>query len=144
MPTPKQSNKDILPQPASIVKPAAIWARVSTHDQAEKSLPGQVSRCKEKLEKLGYSVIHTFSVDWGSMDLYACPDFQQLRYMIRNREIQAFAIYDRDRLEAKGLQGLVFFCQRLTSLLSALFARSSDKPCRPSACTVCTESCPAF
>lgn len=90
------------------VKPAAIWARVSTLDQAETSLPGQVSRCKEKLELAGYSAIQTFQVDWSSMDLYNCPEFQELMGLIRNKEIKALAVYDRDRLQAKGLQRLVF------------------------------------
>lgn len=93
------------------VKPAAIWARVSTQNQAETSLPNQASRCKEKLEQAGYSVIHTFQVDWTSIDLYSCPQFQQLRELIRNREIEALAILDRDRLEAKGLQRLLFLSE---------------------------------
>lgn len=93
------------------IKPAVIWARVSTTGQAETSLPSQVSRCKEKLEQAGYSVIQTFQVDWTSMDLYSCPEFQQLREMIKNRQIQAIAVYDRDRLEAKGLQRLIFLSE---------------------------------
>lgn len=93
------------------VNPAAIWARVSTSSQAETSLPSQVSRCKEKLEQAGYSVINTFQVDWTSTDLFSCPDFQQLRSLIKNREIHALAVLDRDRLEAKGLQRLIFLSE---------------------------------
>lgn len=96
---------------AALVKPAAIFARVSTHDQRETSLPSQVSRCKEKLENAGYSVIHAFQIDWTSLDLYSCPEFQQLRSLIKNREIMALAVFDRDRLEAKGLQRLLFMSE---------------------------------
>ena len=93
------------------VKPAAIWARVSTSSQMETSLPSQVSRCKEKVAKAGYAVSHTFQVDWTSLDLYSCREFQQLCSLIRNSEIQALVVLDRDRLEAKGLQRLTFLSE---------------------------------
>lgn len=104
------STKTITESP-TIVKPAAIWARVSTQSQAETSLPSQISRCKEKLEQEGYSVTQTLAVDWTSLDLFSCPKFQELRSLIRNRGIDALAIFDRDRLEAKGLQRLVFLSE---------------------------------
>lgn len=93
------------------VKPAAIWARVSTSSQMETSLPSQVSRCKEKAKEAGYAVTHTFQADWTSLDLYSCREFQQLCSLIRNGEIQALAVLDRDRLEAKGLQRLIFLSE---------------------------------
>lgn len=89
-------------------KPAAIWARVSTRDQSETSIPSQVDRCKVLLEKEGYSATHILQADWTSIDLFSCPEFQQLRKLIANREIEALAIFDRDRLVAKGLQRLIF------------------------------------
>lgn len=93
------------------VKPGAIWARVSTSSQMETSLPSQVSRCKEKAKEAGYAVTHTFQADWTSLDLYSCREFQQLCSLIRNGEIQALAVLDRDRLEAKGLQRLIFLSE---------------------------------
>ena len=93
------------------VKPAAVWARVSTNSQAETSLPSQISRCREKLEQAGYSVIRIFQVDWTSMDLFSCPEFQQLINLMKNHEIEALAVYDRDRLDAKGLQRLIFLSE---------------------------------
>ncbi len=104
-------SSDSISDSVGRVQPAAIWARVSTNDQRETSLPSQLYRCKELLDTKGYSVIHTFQVDWSSMDLYACPEFQQLRNLIRSRDIRALATYDRDRLEAKGLQRLVFLSE---------------------------------
>jgi site-specific DNA recombinase len=93
------------------VHPAAIWARVSTQGQAETSLPAQISRCKTKLEEAGYSLTHTLSADWSSLDLFSCPEFQQLLNLIRNHKIKAIAILDRDRLEAQGLQRLIFMSE---------------------------------
>jgi site-specific DNA recombinase len=100
-------SKENSPQ-AVTSKCAAIWARVSTHDQAETSIPSQVSRCKEKLVSSGYQVVHTFAVDWSSIDLFSCPEFQQLLSLIKNKELDALGVFDRDRLEAKGLQRLTF------------------------------------
>jgi len=45
------------------------------------------------------------------MDLFSCPEFQQLSNLIRIHEIEALAVYDRDRLEAKGLQRLIFLSE---------------------------------
>ena len=98
-------------EPTTRAKPSAIWARVSTPGQVETSLPTQIDRCRAKLEQVGYSAIHTFAVDWSSLDLYSCPEFQQLRNLIRNREVRAVVILDRDRLQAKGLQRLVFMTE---------------------------------
>jgi len=99
------------PNRAAIFKPAAIWARVSTHNQAETSLPSQIDRCNEKLQYAGYTVVSTLQTDWTSMDLFSCPQFQELRWLINNREIQALAVFDRDRLQARGLQRLVFLSE---------------------------------
>jgi len=89
---------------------AAIWARVSTTDQRELSLDGQVERVKAKLEGLGYQVppVCILKVDWTSLDLYSCPQFQELRRWVNAREIQAVGVLDRDRLAAQGLQRLNF------------------------------------
>ena len=100
-----------IPPTATNVKPAAIWARVSTSSQAETSLPSQVSRCKERLGQSELTPIRIFSVDFSSMDLYSSPDFQELRKLIASGDIQAVAVYDRDRLAAQGLQRLLFLSE---------------------------------
>jgi len=89
---------------------AAVWARVSTTGQTETSLPSQVARVRSRLEDEGYEVppAYVIAIDWSSLDLFACPDFQRLRRWIQNKEIEAVGILDRDRLEAKGLQRLIF------------------------------------
>ncbi len=92
------------------MKLAAVWARVSTHNQSELSLESQVERAKAKLESQGYTVPPdmVLAVDWTSMDLYACPEFQKLIGWLKGKEISALGVLDRDRLAAKGLQRLTF------------------------------------
>jgi len=89
---------------------AAILARVSTKDQRELSLDSQVERTKGKLESQGYVVPPelVFQMDWSSLDLYSCPQFQALQRCIQGGQIAALGLLDRDRLEAKGRQRLVF------------------------------------
>lgn len=106
-----ETTPPVITQITTTVQPAAIWARVSTQDQAETSLPSQVARCQEKLEQSGFSITHILQADWSSLDLFSCPQFQELRALILKRKIEALAIYDRDRLEAKGVQRLVFISE---------------------------------
>ena len=93
----------------------AIWCRVSTHDQRELSLDSQEAAVRRALEGQGYEVPHwaVLKVDWTSLDLMRCPEFQQLRQWILAGEINALGVLDRDRLQAQGLQRLIFLsdCQ---------------------------------
>lgn len=90
---------------------AAIWARISTEPQ--QSLDSQATRAKAELEKRGYFVPaeRILKVDWSSLDLFHCPQFQELRRWILNREIRGLGILDRDRLNAIGLQRLIFLSE---------------------------------
>ncbi len=89
---------------------AAIWCRVSTHDQRELSLESQEIAVRRILEAEGYSVPpqYILKVDWTSLDLMACPQFQLLRQWITEGKVQAAGTLDRDRLQAQGLQRLLF------------------------------------
>ena len=91
-------------------KTAAIWARVSSPGQGEMSPDGQVERVKDKLSQLGYSIPqgYVFKVVWTSLDLESCPEFQELKALIRGRKINAVGFLDRDRIEAVGIQRLMF------------------------------------
>lgn len=91
-----------------MTKIAAIWARISTREQM--SLDSQIARAKAKLESEGYVIPpeRILAVDWTSLDLFSCPEFQRLRGWIQRKEIQGLGILDRDRLEAQGLQRLIF------------------------------------
>jgi len=89
---------------------AAIWARVSSSSQTELSLDGQVERVKQKLEDKGFIIPpqYIFKVVWTSLDLELCPEFQELKRLIRDGRIVAVGFFDRDRLEAVGIQRLTF------------------------------------
>jgi len=86
---------------------AAIWARVSSKGQEELSPEGQVERVKSRLQNEGYSIKYTFKVIWTSTDLNPCPDFQELRRIIKTRQIHAVGMLDRDRINL-GLARLNF------------------------------------
>jgi len=93
------------------MKVGAIWARISTEPQ--QSLDSQVARAKAELEKRGYLVPpeRILQVDWSSLDLFRCPEFQKLRSWIHGKEMDALGILDRDRLNAIGLQRLIFLSE---------------------------------
>lgn len=92
---------------------AAIWCRVSTQDQRELSLDSQEIAVRKTLEGQGYLVPPelVLKVDWSSLDLMSCPEFQQLRRWISDGSIQAIGTLDRDRLQAQGLQRLIFLSE---------------------------------
>ena len=91
----------------------AIWCRVSTHDQRELSLDAQEEAVCRALAGQGFQVHpeYVLKVDWTSLDLLACPQFQLLRQWILSGEVGALGVLDRDRLQAQGLQRLVFLSE---------------------------------
>ena len=89
---------------------AAIWCRVSTQDQRELSLDSQEAAVRKVVESQNYTVPNEYilKVDWTSMDLLACPEFQRLREWVHRGAVRAVGVLDRDRLQAQGLQRLIF------------------------------------
>lgn len=83
---------------------AAIYARVSTTDQADKgySLPTQIEACQLLAGRHGYTVpgTHIFVDDYTGTSLNR-PQFKQLRDLVRQRLVQAVFVYDLDRLSRK-------------------------------------------
>jgi site-specific DNA recombinase len=94
-------------------KIAAIWCRVSTSDQRELSLDSQEVAVRKALENQGYQIPsdYVLKVDWSSLDLMSCPEFQQLRRWVADGSINAVGTLDRDRLQAQGLQRLIFLSE---------------------------------
>jgi len=92
-------------------KIGAAWGRTSTPDQT--SLPDQIAHAKEKLESLGYTVPpdRILAVDWTSLDLFNCPEFQRLYSWVKRKEINAIGMLDRDRLQAEPAQRLAFLAE---------------------------------
>ena len=103
------SNKKEPQSQPQLKSGGAVWCRISTPQQ--ESLEGQRARTIALLNREGYNADHTFIRDWGSLDLFSCPEFQELRYLISQGKIKALAVLDRDRLEAKGRQRLVFLAE---------------------------------
>ena len=91
-------------------KVAAIWFRVSTHDQRELSLDAQEEEVQRVLANSGFETPaqYVLKVDWTSLDLMACPQFQLLIRWIASGEVGALGVVNRDRLQAQGPQRLVF------------------------------------
>ena len=91
------------PHHSSLV-PAAIYARVSTADQADKgySLPTQIDACQALARQEGYTVpeSHVFVDDYTGTSLNR-PEFTQLRDLVRQRLVQAVFVHDLDRLSRK-------------------------------------------
>jgi DNA invertase Pin-like site-specific DNA recombinase len=94
-------------------KIAAIWCRVSTSDQRELSLDSQEVAVRKALENQGYQIPpdYVLKVDWSSLDLMSCPEFQQLRRWVADGSVNAVGTLDRDRLQAQGLQRLIFLSE---------------------------------
>ncbi len=92
---------------------AAIWARVSTHDQRELSLDSQVNAVRRILVERGYEVPDwaVLKVEWTSTDLLACPEFQSLLAWVDAGRVNALGALDRDRFQAQGLQRLLFLSE---------------------------------
>ena len=95
------------------LRTAAIFCRVSTRDQGELSLDSQELAVQRVLTKQGFHCPshYVVKVDWTSLDLMSCPQFQELRRWIATGEVTAVGVLDRDRLQAQGLQRLVFLAE---------------------------------
>jgi len=80
-------------------KIAAIWARVSTENGQEPSLPSQVADVKSWLEEQGWTVPDDkiIMTHWTSKNILACPDMQTLLKWVRNREVGAVGLLHLDR-----------------------------------------------
>jgi site-specific DNA recombinase len=83
---------------------AAIYARVSTTEQADKgySLPTQLEACQGLSLKHGYTVPdrHIFVDDYTGMSLNR-PEFTKLRDLVAKQLVVAVLVYDLDRLSRK-------------------------------------------
>src|SRR2546426_10469491 len=86
-------------RPTDTPQIAAIYARVSTTEQADKgySLPTQLAACQAMAQQEGYTVIdtHVFIDDYTGMSLNR-PQFTPLLALVRQRLVQADFVLDRD------------------------------------------------
>ena len=86
-----------------ICKQAAIYARVSTDDQAKGySLATQIDACQQYAMDSGYSIAGTFTDDYSGATLDR-PGLNQLREVLVKQPIDVVVIYDIDRLAQKSV-----------------------------------------
>ncbi|MBL8110754.1 MAG: recombinase family protein [Anaerolineales bacterium] len=84
-----------------MTKKAAIYARVSTDDQADKgySLPSQLDGCRQYIEQLGYSIVAEFKEDnSGAIPVADRTQGKRLAEMVKFREVDAVVVHQVDRL----------------------------------------------
>jgi site-specific DNA recombinase len=83
---------------------AAIYARVSTSDQADRgeSLPSQIEHCRAYAERLGYQVAEVFSEDIsGGTRFIERPAGRRLDAMIQAGQVGAVIIFAVDRFSRR-------------------------------------------
>src|SRR5215207_22742 len=82
-------------------KQAAIYARVSTDDQAERgySLPSQVEGCQKFALQKGFDVVTVYQDDIsGAKSIVSRPEGGELIQAIDSRQVKTVIIYQVDRL----------------------------------------------
>src|SRR5687768_3744230 len=82
-------------------KQAAIYARVSSDDQAERgySLPSQIEACKRFAEQKGFEVAGVYQDDTsGAMPITSRPEGCELQEAINLGQINTVIVYQVDRL----------------------------------------------
>src|SRR5438128_1652055 len=83
---------------------AAIYARVSTTEQADKgySLPTQLEACQAMAQQEGYTVpdTHVFVDDYTGTSMNR-PQFKRLRDLVQQHLVHAVIVHDTDRLSRK-------------------------------------------
>jgi len=84
-----------------MTKQAAIYARVSTDDQAERgySLPSQIEACQNFAIQKGFDVAAVYSDDIsGAKPITSRPEGYELQKVIESCEVRAVIVYCIDRL----------------------------------------------
>ncbi len=90
---------------------AVIYARVSTTKQADKglSIPGQVERCKRKLEDEGYYVQRIFTeAESASESADHRGAFQEMVAHCRRGKAKALCVFDTSRFSRKREDAVVY------------------------------------
>lgn len=95
------SGEAIREKGADMSKRAAIYARVSTDDQADRgySLPVQLEACRAYVERLGYTVTEEIREDYsGATPITERPQGAVLADLVKRRAVDAVIVYRVDRL----------------------------------------------
>ncbi len=74
-----------------------IYARISSHNQTEQSIDGQIEECQQFAEKNGYNIIHTYIDEAKSATTDNRPQFQKMVEDSKNKKFQGILVYQLDR-----------------------------------------------
>lgn len=84
-----------------MTKQVAIYARVSTEDQAERgySLPSQIENCQKFANQKGLDIAIVYQDDVsGAKPIASRPEGRQLQNAVESRQIKTVIVYQVDRL----------------------------------------------
>lgn len=97
-----------IPQPETIVKPVAIYCRVSTENQEVDgtSLETQREACLKYCQERGYQVTHQFIETASGLTLQR-PKLDKLRQLVRNEDIKGVVIHCLDRISRDPTHGVI-------------------------------------
>ena len=106
---------------------AAVYARVSTDQQAEKgySLETQIEACKARAGEKGALQIEEFVDDGYSGEYIERPALDELRARAGRGEFQIAVFYDLDRLARKSVTALVVAQELERARVEIVFVRDS-------------------
>jgi len=87
---------------------AAIYCRVSTDNQEREgtSLQTQLENCLKYCQEKGYDVSHRFSEAYSGLSLER-PELDNLRELVRNKEVDVIVCYSLDRLSRDPGHGVI-------------------------------------
>ena len=86
-------------------KRAAIYARVSTDEQADNfSLPTQVAAGQRYAEAQGMEVVQVFKEDYSGLKL-SRPELNKVRHLMADGEVDAVIVYESSRLTRSKAHG---------------------------------------
>lgn len=108
----------------------AVYARVSTQEQAEKgtSIDTQIAGCIEKARALGYTKWRVFVDQGESAAGLDRPALGQLRAAVAAGAVKAVIVYDPDRLARRLAHQLLLAEELQKSGVALLFVRSEHSP----------------
>ena len=100
------------PKENGAMKPALVYARVSTHGQAEDgtSLQTQVEACQRWATQNGYTVVKAITDDVSGSTLKRAG-LDEVRDIVSRKEVQAVIIYKLDRLSRETSHTLTLFAE---------------------------------
>lgn len=74
-----------------------IYARISSHNQTEQSIEGQILECQQFAERNKYNIIHTYIDEAKSATTDNRPQFQKMIEDSKSKKFEGILVYQLDR-----------------------------------------------